>query len=85
MLGVIGLEKCFVHKVGFRYFVDLHVVVNGDRTVRQGHLIAHDVENFCAQQSTDVSRVLVHIDAKRETATAMASSKVLRVQGYTRQ
>src|SRR5580704_8269796 len=43
--GVIGLEKCFVRKVGFRYYVDLHVVVNGNETVRQGHSIAHNVEN----------------------------------------
>ncbi len=35
--GVIGLEKCFVRKVGFQYYVDLHVVVKGSLSVRSGH------------------------------------------------
>ena len=38
--GIIGLEKCFVRKVGFRYYVDLHVVVDGDMSARSGHRIA---------------------------------------------
>ena len=35
--GVIGLDKCFVRKVGFRYYVELHVVTRGDLSVRTGH------------------------------------------------
>ncbi len=27
--GVAGLDKCLIRKVGFRYYVDLHVVVDG--------------------------------------------------------
>jgi cation diffusion facilitator family transporter len=34
--GVIGLEKCHVRKVGFRYYVDSHIVVEGTLTMRQG-------------------------------------------------
>ena len=26
---VLGLEKCYVRKVGFRYYVDLHIIVDG--------------------------------------------------------
>src|ERR1700728_3433113 len=48
--GVIGLEKCFVRKVGFRYYVDLHVVVARGLSVRDGRLIAHRVENTLLQQ-----------------------------------
>ena len=42
--NVIGLDKCFVRKMGFSFFVDLHIVVNGNLTVREGHKIAHRVE-----------------------------------------
>src|SRR5690606_19307774 len=33
---VTGLDKCFVRKMGFDYYVDLHVIVNGDLSVREG-------------------------------------------------
>jgi cation diffusion facilitator family transporter len=64
--SVIGLEKCFVRKVGFRYYVDLHVVVRGDLTVREGHRIAHDVENRVLDRVGKVSAVMVHIEPEEE-------------------
>jgi len=60
--GVVGLEKCFVRKVGFRYYVDLHVVVNGDMTVRSGHVISHKVEDRVLARVSRVAKVLVHIE-----------------------
>jgi cation diffusion facilitator family transporter len=64
--GVMGLEKCFVRKVGFRYYVDLHVVVNGDLTVRSGHAISHRVEDQVLDQVSRVAKVLVHIEPEEE-------------------
>lgn len=60
--GVIGLEKCFVRKVGFKYYVDLHVVVKGELTVRAGHAISHQVENSVRTKVDRVANVLVHIE-----------------------
>ena len=47
--GVGGLEKCFIRKVGFKYYVDLHVLVDGRVSVTDGHRIAHEVQgaNSC--------------------------------------
>jgi cation diffusion facilitator family transporter len=64
--SVIGLEKCFVRKVGFRYYVDLHVVVRGDLTVREGHRIAHEVEDRVLDRVGKVSEVMVHIEPEEE-------------------
>lgn len=64
--GVIGLEKCFVRKVGFRYYVDLHVVVNGSLTVRAGHAIGHRVEDRVLDEVNRVARVLVHVEPEEE-------------------
>jgi cation diffusion facilitator family transporter len=64
--GVVGLEKCFVRKVGFRYYVDLHVVVNGDITVRAGHAISHVVEDRVLAAVQRVAKVLVHIEPEEE-------------------
>ena len=64
--GVIGLEKCHVRKMGFRYYVDLHIVVEGTLTVRQGHNIAHDVEDAVLEQVPQVAEVLVHVEPEEE-------------------
>jgi cation diffusion facilitator family transporter len=64
--GVIGLEKCFVRKVGFQYYVDLHVVVSGDMTVRSGHAISHRVEDEVLAKVDRVANVLVHIEPEEE-------------------
>ena len=66
MPNVIGVEKCFVRKVGFRYYVDLHVVVRGDLTVRQGHLIAHRVADQVREKVEKIAEVLVHIEPEEE-------------------
>ena len=64
--GVVGLEKCFVRKVGFRYYVDLHVIVDGDITVRSGHTISHRVEDQILSSVNRVAKVLVHIEPEEE-------------------
>ena len=64
--GVIGLEKCFVRKVGFRYYVDLHVVVKGDLSVRSGHAISHEVGRRIREKVDRVAKVLVHVEPEEE-------------------
>jgi cation diffusion facilitator family transporter len=78
--SVIGLEKCFVRKVGFRYYVDLHVVVRGDLTVREGHSIAHQVENRVLERVSPVSAVMVHIEPEEEL---LANKRGRRATGET--
>ncbi|MFT4030867.1 MAG: cation diffusion facilitator family transporter [Siphonobacter sp.] len=60
--GVRRIEKCFVRKTGFDYFVDLHVEVNGDLTVREGHAIAHAVKEAIIKAKPAVYDVLIHIE-----------------------
>ena len=64
--SVIGLDKCFVRKVGFRYYVELHVVTRGDLSVRTGHTISHEVENRILANVDRVAKVLVHIEPEEE-------------------
>jgi cation diffusion facilitator family transporter len=64
--GVIGLEKCAVRKMGFSYYADLHVVVRGDRSVREGHQIAHTVKNVVRSKLPQVAEVLVHVEPEKE-------------------
>jgi cation diffusion facilitator family transporter len=60
--SVSGVEKCFVRKMGFDYYVDIHVIVNPDLTVRQGHDIAHRVKDAVRAKNPRIAEVLVHIE-----------------------
>jgi cation diffusion facilitator family transporter len=71
--NVIGLDKCFVRKMGFSFYVDLHIVVRGDLTVRQGHNIAHKVEDAVLKGLPQVAEVLVHVEPEEELAIKAGS------------
>ena len=43
--GVAGIDMCRVRKSGLGLWVDIHVEVHGDMTVRDGHEIAHRVKD----------------------------------------
>jgi cation diffusion facilitator family transporter len=60
--GVDAVEKCRVRKMGYHYFVDLHVEVNPQMTVQQAHDIAHAVKNEVRRDLPMVYDVLVHIE-----------------------
>ncbi|HEY3915881.1 MAG TPA: cation diffusion facilitator family transporter [Verrucomicrobiae bacterium] len=73
--GVRKIEKCMVRKAGFQYFVDMHVEVDPEITVREGHAIAHDVKNRVREAMPTVSDVLVHIEPSQKSSTANNPSK----------
>ena len=60
--GVEGLEKCFVRKMGFELFVDLHVLVDGELSVREGHDIAHAVKAVILDANPRIFDVLIHVE-----------------------
>jgi cation diffusion facilitator family transporter len=68
MPGVLGLDKCFVRKMGFSFYVDLHIIVNGELSVREGHRIAHLVEDSVLEELPQISEVLVHVEPEEELA-----------------
>src|SRR3989304_10017569 len=60
--GVVGLDKCLVRKMGFDYYVDLHVVVRGELTVKEAHKIGHNVKDCLRSKHPHIKDVLVHIE-----------------------
>jgi cation diffusion facilitator family transporter len=64
--GILGLDKCFVRKMGFSFYVDLHIIVNGEMTVREGHLLSHKVEDEILKALPQVKEVLVHVEPAEE-------------------
>jgi len=59
---VARVEKCFVRKMGYNLFVDMHVEVDPQMTVLRSHEIAHDVKNQIRLEIPAVYDVLVHIE-----------------------
>ncbi|MGB8167911.1 MAG: cation diffusion facilitator family transporter [Chthoniobacteraceae bacterium] len=60
--GVAAIEKCRVRKAGLEYYVDIHVGVAADLTVREGHRIAHAVKDALREAQPAIADVLVHIE-----------------------
>jgi cation diffusion facilitator family transporter len=60
--GVAGLDQCRIRKMGLEFYVDLHVGVNAELTVREGHRIAHEVKDAIRAANPAVTDVLVHIE-----------------------
>lgn len=60
--GVLEIEKCRVRKSGLHLALDIHVVVDGNITVRRGHVIAHEVEAKLRDSQHRINDVTVHIE-----------------------
>jgi cation diffusion facilitator family transporter len=60
--GVEAVEKCLVRKMGYLYYVDMHVEVDPEMTVWRSHEIAHHVKNKIREEIHSVRDVLVHIE-----------------------
>ena len=60
--GVIGTEKCFIRKAGMKYHVDLHAIVDGEISVKQGHDIAHNLKDYLRNEIPNLGHVLIHIE-----------------------
>lgn len=60
--GVVALDKCKIRKMGFEYYVDLDVIVEGEISVRLGHQIAHNVKTVVRLENPRVANVLIHIE-----------------------
>jgi len=60
--GVIDTEKLHVRKSGMKYLVDLHLTVNGDISVTQGHDIAHVLKDKIQEEMPHIADVLIHVE-----------------------
>ena len=60
--GVLAVEKCYLRKSGMAYFADLHVIVDRNLTVREGHEIAHHVKDALRASPLRIAEALIHIE-----------------------
>ena len=60
--GVLGVDKIYARKTGFRYHVDLHIEVDPGLTVAASHVIGGRVRAGVRAQLEWVADVLVHVE-----------------------
>lgn len=60
--GVLNVEKCFARKAGLQYYVDLHIEVYPELTVRASHEIAGMVRTNLKRRLDWIADVLIHVE-----------------------
>src|SRR2546423_4774704 len=69
--GVVEVEKCRARKMGLDYYVDLHVGVDGNISVHEGHQMAHGEKSAIQRGDSRVAAVLVHFDPAKGNRRAV--------------
>jgi len=62
MEDVFDVETCRARRSGLGYFVDLHIEVDGNLTVKQGHDIAHKVKGDLFKADLNIIDVIIHVE-----------------------
>ncbi|MFA6514879.1 MAG: cation diffusion facilitator family transporter [Candidatus Paceibacterota bacterium] len=60
--GVIATEKCFVRKTGMQFHIDLHITVDSQISVKEGHAISHRLKKVLKEEMAELSNVLIHVE-----------------------
>lgn len=61
-LNVIKVERCNSRKMGTAFHIDMHIWISGDKTVVQGHDIAHKVKDNLIHNFPQLIDVHIHIE-----------------------
>jgi len=60
--GIRGVDKVWVRKLGMRLMVDLHIEVDPDLSVQEGHRLSHEVKAKLQAELPQVRDVMVHVE-----------------------
>ena len=59
---VADVEKLRIRKSGLEFFAEIHVRVDGQLTVEQGHRIGHNVKDQLLKELPRIRDVHVHVE-----------------------
>lgn len=68
--GVLGLHDLKVRTSSGLYQMEIHVVVDGDLSVRAGHNIAKAVESCLMDEFEDLGQIIVHVDPSGQASVS---------------
>ncbi len=64
--GVLGIDELITREFGNRIYVDLEIVADGSRTLRETHAIAEAVHDRIEKAFPDVKHIMVHVNPDEE-------------------
>jgi cation diffusion facilitator family transporter len=73
--GIEGVDKVWVRKLGMRLIVDLHIEVDPNITVQEGHRLAHEVKDKLQGELPQVRDVMVHVEPYQAGRTKTAEGR----------
>lgn len=79
--GVIGVHKVRSRGAKDHSFVDLHIEVSGDISVKEGHKIAKHVEQTLKERLQGLIEVSVHLDEPVDIADSTSGSTEISADG----
>ena len=68
--GVELVEKVWVRKSGSGYFVDMHLHVDPELSIKEAHSLSGKVKATLKSQVPRILGVLIHIEPSEETSSA---------------
>jgi divalent metal cation (Fe/Co/Zn/Cd) transporter len=60
--GVRGVETLWLRKSGLEYLMDIHIEVDAELTIAEGHRIGHRVKGHLLARLPSLRDVLVHLE-----------------------
>lgn len=73
--GIIATEKCYIRKSGRAYFVDLHIIIDGNMTVRDGHALSHCLKAHLLARFPDINDILIHIEPDNDPSVIWSNTR----------
>ncbi|MBO6506091.1 MAG: cation diffusion facilitator family transporter [Kordiimonadaceae bacterium] len=74
--GVKGLHALKTREAGRDRFMQMHIEVDSDLTVRAAHLIAHEVEATLGEHYPD-TEIIIHVDPVSDRSIDLTSQEIL--------
>ena len=73
--GVIGAHALRTRNTGGAIWADIHIIVDPDMTVREGHDLSHQVRDLLVDSDLNIVDVVVHLEPPSPSRSKSASSK----------
>ena len=73
--GVIGAHALRTRNAGSAIWADIHITVDPDMTVREGHDLSHQVRDLLVDSDLNIVDVVVHLEPPSPSRSKSASKK----------
>jgi len=80
--GSRGVHNIHVQKINGKLYVDTHLEVSANMTVKQAHEVADQVEKRIMEADSDISEVTVHIESASERVSREMAGVETELESY---